>query len=48
MSYVKVLRLQPKSGSNSYRIAYDPSGGGNSSIDLVIKPYYGDNNLTTA
>lgn len=48
MSYVKVLRLQAKSGSNSYRIAYDPSGGGNSSIDLVINPYYGGDNLTTA
>lgn len=48
VSYVKVLRLQPKSGSNSYRIAYDPSGGGNSSIDLVINPYYGGDNLTTA
>ena len=48
MSYVKVLRLKPKSESNSYRIAYDPSGGGNSSIDLVINPYYGGNNLTTA
>lgn len=48
MSYVKVLRLQPKSGSDSYRIAYDPSGGGNSSIDLVINPYYGGDNLTTA
>lgn len=47
MSYVKVLRLQPKSGSNSYRIAFDPSSGGDSSIDLVINPYYGDN-LTTA
>lgn len=48
MSYVKVLRLQSKSGTNSYRIASDPSGGGNSSIDLVINPYYGGNNLTTA
>ena len=47
-SYVKVLRLQPKSGSNSYRIAYDPSGGADSPIYLVINPYYGGNNLTTA
>jgi hypothetical protein len=48
MSYVKVLRLQPKSGSNSYRIAFDPSSGGDALIDLVINPYYGGDNLTTA
>ena len=47
MSYVKVLRLQPKSGSNSYRIAYDPAGG-TASLDLIINPYYGGYNLTTA
>ena len=46
MSHVKVLRLQPKSGSNSYRIAYNTTG--DSPVDLVINPYYGGYNLTTA